>query len=123
MKELIKISTVVMLAFGVSSCNFGATAEYSYPGAPVDNDDTRSYCVECASNVRKVKLHRSSSIEEKNRVEVKYEVKVEVSYHPYIKWYPSDTQGNMTENGKRAMKQDAENAKGSKDGSGGGGGC
>ena len=96
----------------------GTTAEYSYPGGPVDSDDTRSYCGECASNVRKVTLSNPVAGKEVN--EVKYEVKVEVSYHPYIKWYPSDTQGNMTENGKRAMKQDAENAKGAKDGSGGG---
>ena len=109
-----------MLTFVVSSCKFDAGAEYSYGGVPSGSDDGRSHCSESASNVRQVRLHGTSSTEEKNRIEVKYEVKVEASYQPYIKWYPSDTQGKMTENGKRAMKQDAENARGAKDGSGGG---
>ena len=96
-----------MLTFVLSSCYLGTKAKYSYSRQSLGSDDTRSYCLECASNVRRVTLTNPTGEQD----EIKYEVKVEVSYHPYIKWYPSDTKGNMTENGKRAMKQDAENAR------------
>ncbi len=118
MKNIINISIAVMLSFVLSGCYMGTTAKYSYSGQPSDSDDTRSYCVECASNVRRVTLTNPTGEQD----EIKYEVKVEVSYHPYILWYPSDTEGNITENGKRAMKQDAENARQAND-SGDGGGC
>ena len=121
MKQLFKIPLIVIFSLGLSGCYLGTQTEITYPpyrdanGTPTI-DDNRTYCMECASNVRKVVLTNPTG---KNN-EVKYEVKVEVSYHPYVKWYPSDTKGNMTENGKRAMKQDARNAKNEEDGSGGG---
>ena len=117
-KNIINISTAIMLTFVLSGCYLGTKAKYSYSGQPLDSDDTRSYCVECASNVRRVTLTNPTGEQD----EIKYEVKVKVSYHPYNLWYPSDPKGNMTENGKRAMKQDAENARQAND-SGDGGGC
>ena len=106
-KNIINISTAVMLTFVLSGCYLGTTSEIAYPKSPYDDDTDQEYCTECASNVRRVTLKNPTGEQD----EVKYEVKVKVSYHPYIKWYPSDTKGNMTENGKRAMKQDAENAR------------
>ena len=118
MKNIINIFVAVMLTFLLSSCYMGTASEIAYPGVPSDSDDERIYCGECASNVRRVTLTSPTGIVN----EIKYEVKVEVAYHPYVLWYPSDTTGNMTENGKRAMRQDAENAEKGGDG-GGGGGC